>query len=103
MSGIASKKKRNEFLISSIEKSKGYSTVFLSFYSIPIYSRQSVFFSLSFLLIWLVQAKILRDVPKTQKPNHLFSGTKVSQALTPWLSMEWYNALLSGAYKFRFW
>ena len=68
MSEIASKKKRNEFLISSAEKSKGYSTVFLSFYSIPIYSRQGVFFSLSlslFFLIWLVQAKILRDVPKS--------------------------------------
>ena len=64
MSEIASKKKRNEFLISSAEKSIGYSTVFLSFYSIPIYSRQSGFFSL-FFLIWLVQAKILRDVPKT--------------------------------------
>ena len=48
MSEIASKKKRNEFLISSAEKSIGYSTVFLSFYSIPIYSRQSGFFSLSF-------------------------------------------------------
>ena len=47
MSEIASKKKRNEFLISSAEKSIGYSTVFLSFYSIPIYSRQSGFFSLS--------------------------------------------------------
>ena len=44
MSEIASKKKRNEFLISSAEKSIGYSTVFLSFYSIPIYSRQSGFF-----------------------------------------------------------
>ena len=66
MSEIAVKKKRNEFLIYSAEKSIGYSTVFLSFYSIPIYSRQSGFFSLFvFLLIWLVQAKILRDVPKT--------------------------------------
>ena len=44
MSEIASKKKRNEFLIYSAEKSIGYSTVFLSFYSIPIYSRQSGFF-----------------------------------------------------------
>ena len=59
------KKKRNEFLISSAEKRIGYSTVFLSFYSIPIYSRQSVFFFSFFFLIWLVQAKILRDVPKT--------------------------------------
>ena len=67
MSEIASKK-RNEFLISSAEKSIGYSTVFLSFYSIPIYSRQSGIFSsffFFFFLIWLVQAKILRDVPKT--------------------------------------
>ena len=44
MSEIASKKIRNEFLIYSAEKSIGYSTVFLSFYSIPIYSRQSGFF-----------------------------------------------------------
>ena len=44
MSEIASEKKRNEFLISSAEKSIGYSTVFLSFYSTPIYSRQSGFF-----------------------------------------------------------
>ena len=48
MSEIASKKKkRNEFLISSAEKSIGYSTVFLSFYCIPIYSRQRGFFFLS--------------------------------------------------------
>ena len=48
MSEIASKKKRNESLIYLAEKSVGYSTVFLSFYSIPIYSRQSGFFSLFF-------------------------------------------------------
>ena len=47
MSEIASKKE-NEFLIYSAEKNIGYSTVFLSFYSIPIYSRQSVFFFLFF-------------------------------------------------------
>ena len=67
MSEIASKKKkRNEFLIYSAEKKYRLFNSFLSFYSIPIYSRQSGFFSLFlFLLIWLVQAKILRDVPKT--------------------------------------
>ena len=51
---IASKKKKrkkemNEFLSSSAKKSLGYSTVFLSFYSIPIYSRQRGFFFSFFL------------------------------------------------------
>ena len=64
MSGIASKKKRNEFLISSIEKSKGYSTVFLSFYSIPIYSRQSVFF---FSLIFVNLACTSQDFERCPK------------------------------------
>ena len=67
MSEIASKKKRNEFLIYSAEKSIGYSTVFLSFYSIPIYSRQSGFFSLFFFFFFFDLACTSQDFERCPK------------------------------------
>ena len=61
MSEIASKK-RNEFLIYSAEKKyRLFNSISTAFPFIP----GRVGFFLSFFLIWLVQAKILRDVPKT--------------------------------------
>ena len=67
MSEIASKKKRNEFLIYSAEKKyrlfNSISVILQHSQFIP--GRVGFFLSFFFFLIWLVQAKILRDVPKT--------------------------------------
>ena len=66
MSEIASKKKkRNEFLIYSAEKKyRLFNSVSVILQHSHLFQAEWVFFSF-FFLIWLVQAKILRDVPKT--------------------------------------
>ena len=69
MSEIASKKKkRNEFLISSAEnKYSLFNSISVILQHSHLFQSEWVFLSLFFFffLIWLVQAKILRDVPKT--------------------------------------
>ena len=70
MSEIASKKKkkRNEFLIYSAEKKyRLFNSISVILQHSHLFQAEWVFFSFFFFffLIWLVQAKILRDVPKT--------------------------------------
>ena len=67
MSEIASKKKkRNEFLISSAEKKyRLFNSISVILQHSHLFQAEWVFFSPPFFLIWLAQAKILRDVPNT--------------------------------------
>ena len=66
MSEIASKKKkRNEFLISSAEKKyRLFNSISVILQHSHLFQAECFFYSF-FFLIWLVQAKILRDVQNT--------------------------------------